>query len=235
MSAGLIPRSEAELLQRAPPSNNPGIFPDNVLPPGERLYYATRPSIWSLYWGRLVFLGFYLLLWLGAALLAPPEAALGALFFAFPGLLYLVVVLLQWRHRIYALTDQRVITLGGVLGNEFLDATYFQVHNLTNDGSELRFDTTPPPNAMGVPPSRVRIIRWTGIRDPPRVYTFVQEAFAFGLKRARAAAVLQSAIDKVVDTAVNCAYCGGLIDLATLDPSNPRCPRCSAPFTLPTG
>lgn len=234
MSGAPIPQSEAELLQRVPPSNRPGVFPVDVLPPGEKIYYETRPGLFALYWGRVIALSLYLLLFLGATVFAPPDAAVGGLIFAAPGIAALAVVIMQWRHRIYALTDQRVIRISGARGSEFLDAAYVQVHNLTNYGSELRFDTTPPPSAVGAPPARVRVIRWEAIPDAPRVYTFVQEAFAFGLRRTRAAAILQSAVDKITATSMTCAYCGGLIDLATLDPANPRCPRCSAPFTLPT-
>lgn len=228
------PKSESELLLRVPPSNRPGVLSRDLLPPTEKVYYETRPGLFALYWGRLVFLVSYLALFLYVTLVAPPTAAAGGVIFLTPGFVWLIVIILQWRHRIYALTDQRVLRISGVRGSEFLDAAYTQIHNLSNDASGIRFDTTPPPAAVGPSiPSRTRVIRWEALPDAPRVYTFVQEAFAFGLRRSQAYALTQAEIARIAATSVPCAYCGGMIDLATLDPSNPRCLRCSAPFTLP--
>ncbi|HEY6238207.1 MAG TPA: hypothetical protein VIZ68_03355, partial [Thermoplasmata archaeon] len=167
-------------------------------------------------------------------LTAPLGAAEGAAIFAAPGVLWVIVIYLQWRHRVYALTDQRVMRIEGITGSDFRDAAYTQIHNLSSEPGGIRFDTTPPPSAMGVAaPARNRVILWEGIDDVPRVYTFVQEAFAFGLRRSQAYAVTQSLIARISASSIRCEYCGGPIDLATLDLSKPRCPQCNAPLALP--
>ena len=233
MASYSAPQSENELLARLPPTNVPGLLSRDILPRGERVLFETRPGILNLYWGRLVFLALYLLFWIGLGI-ASPAAAPGAAFFAAPGVLWLAVIYLQWSHRTYALTDQRVIRIAGITGSEFQDAAYTQIHNLTTEPGGIRFDTTPPA-AMGgfAPPARTKVIRWDGLSSVPRVYTFVQEAFAFGLHRSQVLAITQAEVQRISATSIPCAYCGGPIDLATLDPANPRCPRCSAPLSLP--
>ena len=231
----LGPQSEAELLAHLPPSNRAGILRREILPPGERVLYETRPSLLALYWGRLIFLTLWILLWGGLAVVAPPEAAAGALIFLSPALLWLLLIYLRWSHSVYALTDQRVILISGLTGSEFLDASYPQIHNLTSEGGGIRFDTTPAPSygTFQAAP-KTRIIRWSGLSDPARVYMFVQEAFAFEIDRSRQAAATHEILQRAVAASIPCAYCGSPIDLATLDPANPRCPICSAPVTLPS-
>jgi hypothetical protein len=231
------PQTEAELLTQLPPSNIPGVLPRELLPPGERVLFETRPSLFALYWGRLVFLGLYLALWIAFAATAPPDAVPGSLFFAFLGFIWLAYLYFQWRNRVYALTDQRVIRVSGIRGSSFQDAAYTQIHNLSTESGfsgGLQFDTTPPPDGSGFTrPSHTRPLRWDALSDAPRVYTFVQQAFAFGLRQHREAAVTQAAFDSFTSGALRCEYCGGLIDLNELDRSNPRCPRCRAPVTFP--
>jgi hypothetical protein len=230
------PRTEAELLTRLPPTNQPGILPRELLPPGERVLFETRPSFAALYWGRTTFILLWSALWLGLGV-SVPAAFGGGLFFASPAMIWLIVLYLQWRHRIYALTDQRVLRVSGVRGTDFQDASYAQIHNLTTEpglAGGIRFDTTPPPSGAGYrPPPRQRPLRWDGIAQALRVYSFVQEAFAFELERNRVTAASQAAYDHLATESIRCQYCGGPIDIATLDPGNPRCPTCGAPVTAP--
>jgi hypothetical protein len=231
----LGPQSEAELLTHLPPSNRPGVLRREILPPGERVLYETRPSMLALYWGRLIFLGFWILFFGGLGATAPPDVLPGVAIFLTPAVLWIVVIYLQWSHTVYALTDQRVIRISGMTGSEFLDASYPQIHNLTSEGGGIRFDTTPAPSFGGFQaPAKTRVIRWSGLSDTARVYTFVQEAFAFEIDRSRQAAATHEVLQKAVAASIPCAYCGSPIDLATLDPANPRCPICSAPVTLPS-
>ncbi len=216
----------------SPVNNMPGVFPRDVLPPGERVLYETRPGLLALFGGRLIFIILWSALWVyaGFAINDP----VGSAIFLSPTTIWLVVLLLQWRHRAYALTDQRVIRIAGARGFEFQDASYSQIHNLVSEEGGIRFDTTPPPPIGGHSIfARGRVIRWDSISDVPRVYTFVQEAFAFGLRRNQAYALAQATINRIAATSIRCEYCGGLIDLATMNPSNPRCPSCNAPVILP--
>jgi hypothetical protein len=228
------PLSENELLSRLPSSNRPGALRREHLPPTERVLFETRPSLVALYWGRLLFLGLYLGFFLAVGASAPFVAGPGALLVAIPGFVWLGVIYLQWTHRVYALTDQRVIQISGIRGTDFQDATYAQVQNLSRTSEGIVFDTTPPPTAteLRVRPSHLKL-RWEGISDAPRVYAFVQEAFTLGLRRQQLLAAAREAVNRISESSVRCAYCGGPIDLARLDPANTRCPRCSAPVNLP--
>jgi hypothetical protein len=221
------------LLTQLPASNIPGVLPRDILPPGERVLYETRPGLFSLFGGRLIFIALWTAIWVYGGIVIPDPIGAGIL--GLPTTIWLAILLLQWRHRVYALTDQRVIRISGMRGSEFQDAAYTQIHNLTSESDGIRFDTTPPPSvgAHHILP-RGRSIKWDSISDVPRVYTFVQEAFAVGLRRLQENAVTQAAIDRITSTSVRCQYCGGLINLATMDPSNPRCPSCNAPVILPT-
>lgn len=229
-------RSESELLAQLPPSNTPGILPRELLPPGERVLFETRPSILALYWGRLTFLALYLALFISLGISAP-AAIPGSIFFSSFAVIWLAYIYFQWRSRIYALTDQRVIRVSGLRGSTFQDAAYSQIHNLSTEAGlsgGLRFDTTPPSFGPGYPaPTRTRPLRWDGLSDTPRVYSFVQQAFAFGVQQHRIAAATQAAFDRATGDSITCQYCGGLINLDQLDPSDPRCPRCNAPVTAP--
>jgi hypothetical protein len=203
-----------------------------MLPPEERVYYETRPGLFSLYWGRLTLIGLYLALFISVGVVAPP-AAIGAAVFAAPAVLWLIVILLQWSHRVYALTDRRILRISGVRGSDFHDAAYTQVRNMTPLPRGIRFDISTQASPIGfAAPARTHAIMWQAITDPPRVYTFLQEAFAYGLHQSQVNAATQTALDQITERTVHCAYCGGLIELAKLDPANPRCPSCSAPVTL---
>ncbi|MCI4320203.1 MAG: hypothetical protein L3J87_05555 [Thermoplasmata archaeon] len=231
------PKTEADLLVQLPPTNQPGALPRELLPPGEHVLFETRPGFFALYWGRLIVILLFLALFFGVA--ATSVSALpGGVILGTPFLLWLIVLVVQWRHQVYALTDQRVIRVSGVRGSQFQDASYVQVHNLATEpgiSGGLRFDTTPPSAyGGGAHAGRQRPLRWDGIAKAPLVYAFVQEAFAFGLRRQTEALAAQAALDKFTAASIRCEYCGGPIELASLDPLNPKCPTCSAPVRLPS-
>ena len=230
------PRTEAELLQRLPASNVPGAFPREILPPNERILFETRPRLFALYWGRSVWTFF----WSGLALLALAvdpsnwEGSVGIIvLFGLP----LWVSVPFWWKSAYALTDRRVLRVAGLRGSDFQEATYEQVQNLTTEpgiSGGLRFDTSPPVGAFGHAPgwaAKQRPLRWQAIANAPRVYEFVQEAFALGLRQSAERGAVDAAWQKIDRVSVRCEYCGTLIDLATLDRSNLRCPSCSAPLS----
>lgn len=200
------------------------------------MLFETRPSLFALYWGRIVLIVLLLALfvWAGVAGGAAPGAAI----LGTPVAIWLIVILLQWRGRTYALTDRRVIRTSGIRGTTFEDATYAQIRNLglaPGYAGGLRFDTTPPPGPNGpVASHRPRVLRWDGLPEAPRVYAFVQAAFAFELRQARTRAATEAAFDRLSADSIPCAYCTGLIDLNDLDPANPKCPRCGAPLTIPS-
>ena len=235
MAGSSNPQSDAELLAQLPPSNTPGALPRELLPPGERILFETRASLLGLYWGRLTFLALYFALWVGLSI-SSPDALGGSLFFIALGLIWLAVIYLNWRNRIYALTDQRVIRVSGMRGSVFQDAAYAQITNMTletGSGGGLKFDTNPLPTPFAPQVrTRTRPLWWDGLSDAPRVYSFVQQAFAIGLARAHQTAAVEALMSKVTNQSITCAYCGGLVDLTLIDVTNPKCPRCGAPVAF---
>lgn len=234
MAGSRPPLTESDLAARLPPSNSPGLLRRDLLPPGERVLFETRPSLWGLYWGRLIVLLLLLLFFVAVTVGAPLDAIPGLAFFEALFVIALVLTYLGWRNRVYALTNQRVIRVFGIRGTGFQDAAYSQITNMTLEGgASLRFDTTPFPTGYGSPsPPATRILWWESLPDGARVYTFVQEAFAVALREATQTAAVDAAVARTMGPTITCNYCGGPIDVATLDAANPRCPRCSAPVTL---
>src|SRR5262249_37052581 len=123
------PRTEEELLADLPPSYVPGVLPRELLPPGERVLFETRASFFGLYWGRASFCVLYLLFFSSVG--ATSSAAIpGAILFDSPVAIWLAVLVLDARHRVYALTDRRVLRVSGVRSTGFQDAAYGQIRNL---------------------------------------------------------------------------------------------------------
>jgi len=231
------PTSEAELLAQLPPTNAPGVFPRDVLPPNERILFETRPSYLGLYWGRTVFFGLWVLLFV-AAIFGIPAGAAAYAFFAFLFAVPILLAVWQWSRTAYALSNQRVLKIAGLRGSDFQEAMYSQVQNLVLEpgiSGGLRFDATPVGQPAGhFWASGRRQIRWTALSGAPRVYGFVQDAFALGMRQAEVRQAFDSHWSQVAPVSLTCAYCGSTIDLRSLDPRNPRCPTCSAPVAPPT-
>ncbi len=227
------PQSESELLTQLPSSQRAGALPRELLPPGERVLFETKPGIFHLYPGRIIFIVLIVALWTALGVGAPSAAA-GAAFFAAPFLIWLLLLYLEARNTVYALTDRRVIRISGIRGTDFQDASFSQIHNLAIDASTIRFDTTPPMGyAPGAAPARSRVIRWVGLTDAPRVYAFVQLAMAFVIRQMNVIAIGQEKLDQIARTSIPCTYCGSPVDLTTLSPTNSRCPTCTGPVVLP--
>lgn len=226
------PSTLDELLRQVPTSNISGVLPRKLLPPGESVVFETRPSLFKLYGGRIVFIGLWSLLWIGFGV-AAPGAFWGGVFLSFPFWLWLLVLVLQWRSQVFALTDRRIIKLSGITGSVFQDAAFSQIQNLSNDSGGIKFDTTPPVSSVYAASIPRRSIHWNAVPDLPQVYNFLQLAFAFFLRRLEDRAKVDALIGKVSSTSIECPYCGGLIDLTTLSSTKPRCPRCYAPIVLP--
>jgi hypothetical protein len=219
-----------------PGSNMRGVFPRGLLPPSERIVYETRPGYFRLYWGRFVLCVLLFALFLGPV--EQPGYLENPAFYFFEGLLVLVILLSvqQWRMTAYALTSQRVVRVGGIRQTEFRDAFYAAVQNLSIDpgfSGGVRFDTGGAsagyPGAP--PPSRARVIRWTGLADAPRVYAFLQRAFALHSPPSGVVAGPPLLAQGTPGSALwVCPRCGMVADPRWLSPHAPVCPSCGNPF-----
>jgi len=233
-----VPKTEAELLTGLPASNRPGAFPRNLLSPGERVLYETRPTFVGLYLGRTIVLALLLLfmLFISIELVTNPAGW----FFVAVLLLLIVYYMEVWQRTAYALTDLRVARVSGLRRSDFLDAAYDQVQNLSlrpGLSGGIRFDATPPHAPGGVIAGRKysKTINWRALPEPPVVYGYVQRAFALHEHQASQLRLRASLIARLHEDTLPCAYCGGLVDIKTVDFAAPKCPRCGAPLVEPTG
>lgn len=246
------PRSEAELMLHLPPSNRPGVFPRDLLAPSERVVYETRPSFFRLYWGRTI--ASVLLALLFVAPMGQPGYATNPAAYFLIGLCLLPLALayLAWGRTAYAITGSRVLASGGLTRGRLRDAFLDQVTHLSvtpGYSGGLRFDTEGSISASGVPPSRsTRTIRWYGLEDAPRVYGFVQQAFAVHARPPTAPypgvapvaspppaihappPVPSPASPTWGGTLISCRRCGTVIDSSRLVAYAPTCPNCGSPL-----
>jgi len=233
-----VPKTEAALLMDVPASNRPGAFPRGVLPPAERVLYETRPTLFGRYGGRLIVLILLALLFGGVAIAAGGGAAWGGLFLLGITAIPIIYWVLEWRGTAYALTDRRVLLVGGIRQTTFLDATYAQVQSLnlvSGWGGGLKFDATPPaaPHTLIGTRKFSKKIFWRALQDPSRVQSFVQEAFLLHEREAAQTGLRDALIAKMTENRFPCAYCRTLIDIRTVDFATARCPSCGAPLVIP--
>jgi hypothetical protein len=232
------PKTEADLLIGLPASNRPGVFPRNLLSPGERVLYETRPNFVGLYLGRTIVIVLFLLLWLAVSIELVTNPA--GWFFVAVFLLLIVYFVLAWQRTAYALTDLRVVRVSGLRRSDFLDASYDQVQNLAlrpGLSGGIRFDATPPnaPGGMLTGRKYAKTVNWRALPEPPAVYGFVQRAFALHDHQASQVRLRASLIARLHEDTLPCPYCGGLVDIKTVDYAAPKCPRCGAPLVEPAG
>ena len=238
MSASGPPTNETELLMRRPGSLRPDSFPRRWLEADERVLFETRPSLISLYWGRLaLFIGFALLLLVDATY---PDYRNSVSYWAFEGFLFLVptgLIYLAWRGWGYALTNQRILVTSGLLSKTVEYARYDEVQGLTvgsGTTDELRFDLGPPggPGRGRGAAGRPRRIVWKAVPFAPRVYEFVQDAFRLTALEGANRRDFAAFVDRDMQNRVRCDYCGALIDIDPQAKLELKCPRCGAPVRL---
>jgi len=230
------PKTEAVLLLSLPPSNLPGVFPRDLLTGDERILYETRPSLLGLYVGRMIVLALFLLLFIYATVGLPLNPATWFFDAVFLGLLVYLVLL--WRASAYAISDRRVLKLGGIRRTDFLDATYDQVQNLRLESGfsgGIKFDATPPHAPTGLLSGRkyAKTIYWRALPNPPQVLTYVQQAFALHEHQVAQTGLREMLIARMRQDRLPCAYCGTLVDIKTVDYASPKCPNCGAPLVEP--
>jgi hypothetical protein len=239
------PRTEAELLLNLPPSNEPGVFPRSLLTGDERVLFETRPSLLGLYWGRLTILFLWVLLFTGASFgdgtFTSGNVAFVVIAFVFldlPAIVLIALLVLLWRRTVYALTHGRVLRLSGLRRTAFVDATYDQVQNLTlvsGLSGGIKFDATPPhaPSRLMGGRKFAKTIYWNALPDSPRVYTFVQQAFALHVTAAVEKGAREALVARLHEGRITCEYCRALVDIKQVNTTSPKCPRCGAPLIAP--
>ncbi len=236
--AGYLPRSEAELFRARPGSNRAGAFPPSALLGQEKIVYETRPGLTALhpalFWSSLAWAIFFALVvaaGVGQGLNAALAAALVIiLLIGFAPLL--VSVVLPYRTS-YALTDQRVVSRSGDTFDS-VPMARVQAVRLGRRSSTLLFELAPDPSDSRHrrPGSSQLLLEWKGVPGAPGVATYANSAVKFyqiaqRQKQLRDAIVSTSMEDRIV-----CEYCGAMVPVASLEPDNPRCPRCSAPVLV---
>ncbi len=231
--SGSGPRTEADLLTVVPGTNRANAFPRELLDPGERVLFETRPSLFGLYWGRFVLLAL-LLLFFGYIAAKLPTNPFGWFLVALFTLL-IVYYVLKGRSTAYALTHRRVLTVVGIRQPSVMDALYGQIQNLRLEpgvSGGVKFDATPPEAPVGLLGGRkyAKTIYWRALPESALVYAFVQQAFAVEAALGARAATLAELTARAVGNRIPCDYCGNLVDPSVLDPLRPRCPSCGAPF-----
>jgi hypothetical protein len=239
------PQTESTLLLNLPPTNQPGVYPRSLLTGDERVLFETRPSLVAMYWGRLTLLLLWALLFIGATIGVGLSG--GGLTFLIvagsildaPVVILILLVIFLWHQTVYALTNRRVMRLSGLRRSTFVDAPYDQVQNLTlvpGFSGGIKFDATPPgaPSRLIVGRKFAKTVYWNALSDSPRVYTFVQQAFALHSQTAVEKGARLALIARLHEGRITCEYCRALVDIQQVNTSSPKCPRCGAPLVAPS-
>jgi hypothetical protein len=238
-------RTETDLLLNLPPTNQPGVFPRSLLTGDERVLFETRPSLVAMYWGRLVLFLLWAVLFFAATIWSSiPSSGIAVilaavLLFDVPPVVLITLYVLLWRQTVYALTDRRVLRLSGLRRTNLVDANYDQVQNLSpvsGFSGGIKFDATPPHAPTGLMGGRkfAKTIYWNALSDSPRVYTFVQQAFALHVHTAVERGARLELTARLHEGRITCEYCRALVDIHQVNTSSPKCPRCGAPLIAPS-
>lgn len=106
-----------------------------LVPAGEAVHFARRPSLWFVVLWRLDLLAAALLLTLAGVYVAQrawlPISALGAVAAGVAAIaLILLWGMLEWSTRLYVLTDQRAMRISGILRQTTIDLPLAHVQNV---------------------------------------------------------------------------------------------------------
>lgn len=238
--SGYLPQSESELQRAQPSSNERGALPSEALLGSEKVIYETHPRILRLhpilFWTPLPFvvlLGLVLVL----GVLTEPNglviSVVGVFVFLLPVASPTIYAIYSARRTTYALTDQRTLTRSG---ENFVSVTYDQIVAVTAPpkSSKVVFSLRPQdgktsaPKGRSAPPTMV----WKAVPGAPAVAAYASSATRFYQMRLRQKQLRQDLVTASTEDRIVCQYCGGWILLSSLQPENPRCPRCSAPIVV---
>lgn len=245
---GAGPRNESELLQHRPTCHVDGAFPRPLLIAGERVLFEGRPAYLHYRRWSVAVLGALLLLTalFTVALIAlppapgtaptPPGVALGVgAFFAVIWASLIALSVWRWRRAAFALTQQRVLWIEGAFAPRFRFAEWGSVARLERpqgSSGDLRFDVVrAQPGAPTERPARETLV-WPSVPLAPRVYDYVQSAFALQEFHEQARMRSRAIRERMLEGRTVCAYCGSLVEFPTDSGGSRRCPSCTAPLEL---
>jgi hypothetical protein len=237
--AGFLPGSEGDLQQAQPGSNQPGVFPREALLGAEKVVYEARPRLFALH-PYLIALPLPVIALIALAIVAGFAEGQGGIglvgggtFVLLPLLFPVLYAVYDARRSAYAITDQRLIVRSG---DDYQSATFDTVRRVTlrTKSSTVDFDLVPPPGGPtgGFLVARKTRMTWKGLRGAAAVASFAQSAVEFYRLRNQQRQLRQNLVVSAMSGKIVCAYCGGMIDLSTVNPDAPRCPRCSAFLTV---
>lgn len=235
VTPGGFPETEAALLRDVPGSSQSNVLPRELLLRGERVYFETRPGLVSRYWGRLTLVILIEALLVFALVLPGDSDPGGVGFFVALGALVLLLILLAWRGTAYALTDQRVLAVSGIMHGGLEQATYEEIQSFSStpgSTADLIFDARAAalPGVRQARRSRGARIVWRSVEKAPSVYAFVQETFGFKAIQLREATVKSQYLTAALADKVRCGYCGNAVAPVPGRKGYAVCPSCGAPL-----
>lgn len=248
--SGYLPQSEGELARNLPWSNRANSFPREGILAGEKVVFETKPRRFGLhpvlFWAPIPFLLVITVAVVAGALSGPPGSqptgspagyiVLGSIVFLLPIAIPSIYAISSASRTAYALTDRRVVLRSG---SDYQSLPYDRVARITTTGNStgVAFQIVPtsPPAPVGTPPRPVEMMHWKAVRGAPAVAAFAASAQQFYALRLRQRQLRQDIATSQLETQIVCQYCGGVTTITRLNATDPRCPRCGAPFVvLPT-
>jgi hypothetical protein len=220
-----------------------GLFPTGALAPSERVLFAERPSFAKAYWGRTSLVVIVLLL-LVSPFLDPATARSfaenpGTWFFVAIPIVFLVVIYSQWRHALYALTNQRLVRIGGWRGQEVRSIPIGDVDPTTagqvvGAGVQFRYRVSISPTHSDPGGFRVKTLEWPALANPLLASPRLHGAVAAAQSEQRVQTGQERLFERIAAATMNCPYCGTPVDLTQVSRDDPKCPSCGAPLSLPS-